>query len=263
MDLKNENEPHYIQEANYAIKNFPKVDIIIPVSHQLKESLLSIIPEIKDKVEVVYNPISVEKIINKSLDNIPEEKYKGLQLLSIGRLSKQKRFDRLIQACRKLKYNDKLDFHLWIVGEGPERTNLTRQIKKLGLENTIELIGFKENPYPYLKASDLFVLSSYHESMAYVILEAMILNKPIVSTNVSGPGELLKASLPKGQLTNKGEYGLITENSTEGVYQGLKKMIQDKNLRDSFINKKPDFSSFEIPRIIKQIETIFDQLTSE
>jgi glycosyltransferase involved in cell wall biosynthesis len=270
MDLKNEKsfESYKATNIDYKINNLHKMDKIITVSYQNMESLLELIPQIRDKTQVIYNMFDIEKIRKKSEEQILEEKNKPLQLVAIGRLALQKGFDRLLNVCYRLKNEDKLDFHLWIVGGEDhrykqEKYKLENQIKELGLEDTINLLGFRENPYPYLREADVFVLSSRHESFCNVVFEAKILNKPIVSTNVSGPGELLKASLAEGDLVSKGEYGLLTQNSEEGIYQGLKQIITDENLRNSFINKNPDFSTFKTGNVVKQVEALFDEVMNQ
>jgi glycosyltransferase involved in cell wall biosynthesis len=263
MDLNYQKKFESSDQIIYTIENLNKADKIITVSYQNKKSLLEVASGIENKTQVIYNIFNVEEVKNKSQESISEKKYESLQLVAVGRLPSHKGFDRLIKICHKLKNENKLDFNLWIVGEGDEKGILQSQIQNLDLEDTIKLLGFKENPYPYLREADLFVLSSRHESFCNVVLEAMILNKPIVSTDVSGPGELLKANLPEGDLVSKGEYGLLTENSEEGLYEGLKKMITDKTLRETFINKNPYFSAFETSNVVKKVEALFDEVMSE
>lgn len=136
------------------------------------------------------------------------------------------------------------------MGKGPDRKKLVDQVRALQLKDTIKFLGYRINPYPYISAADVFVMSSRYEGMSYVVLEALILNKPIVSTDITGVRELLK----------DGELGLLVENSEEGIYKGLKKIITDQTLRESFIQKDKNFSAFNPENIARQVENIMDTL---
>ena len=136
-------------------------------------------------------------------------------LVTSGRLVSQKGYESLLEACNKLN-KDSIKYELWILGEGWDRPKLEELMNKYSLSN-VKLLGFKENPYKYIKQGDLFVCSSKNEGFSLVIAEAMILGLPVISTNCSGPNELL----------NFGEYGYMVENNEEALYKGLKEIIND------------------------------------
>ncbi|XOD68500.1 MAG: glycosyltransferase [Flavobacteriales bacterium AspAUS03] len=248
---------HSDLEANYydrirkvILSSLKRMDIVIAVSKESRDVLLSLSPDLKNKARIIYNPIEIEKTIRKSRDIIIEKKGKKLQLITVGRLDiPQKKINRLINVCHRLR-QEEIDFKLSILGEGPDRNKLASQIRTLRLGDIVQLLGYQKNPYPYIQAADIFVLPSQAEGMSYVVLEALILNKPIISTDVVGPRELLK----------NGECGLLVENSEEGLYQGIKRMLRDQTLRISFARKKKDFSSFEPRYIARQVEEIIDHL---
>lgn len=132
----------------------------------------------------------------------------------IGRLSEEKGVDRLIRVCSRLKKN-RYNFQLWVLGEGKERRNLEKIIEENNLSEYVKLLGFISNPYPYIKLADILVCPSRYEGLSTVVTEGLILGKAVVTTQCSGMKELLGDS----------EYGIITENSEQGLYYGLKKML--------------------------------------
>lgn len=197
---------------------------------------------------VLHNIIDDEEIMQKA--EIPIDTFKvndRKQLLAVGRLTEQKNFTNLIDTCSRLR-KDGYQFHLYILGEGPERENLKNQIKKLHLENIVELKGFTNNPYPWMKAADIIVCSSKYEGISTVVQEAFILGKPIVTTPCTGMHELLGDS----------EYGLIVENSEVGLYEGLKKLFDDPEKEQYFAYASQERSKeFVKKKIIRETETFF------
>ncbi|XCI75387.1 MAG: glycosyltransferase [Flavobacteriales bacterium] len=237
------------REKELTLSCLNKMNTIIVVSKQCRDVLFSLSPELMHKTHMIYNPIDIDELIRQSNEFHLEEKHGKIKLLAMGRLVLQKGFDRLINVCHKLRKQG-FDFELCILGEGPDRNKLSDQIRALELDDIVKLVGYKINPYPYVRAADIFVMSSRYESMSYVVLEALILNKPIISTDVVGPPELLKG----------GELGLLVENSEEKLYEGLKRMILDNEFRESFIHKEKDFSAFDPKYIAQQVEKVIDSL---
>lgn len=169
---------------------------------------------------VLSNVIDEDEVYQKAEAPVewrvdPAEK----QLLAVGRLTYQKNFAHLIHTCCRLRA-DGCQFHLTILGEGPEREELERQIRESGLESTVELKGFVSNPYPYMKRADIIVCSSRYEGSSTVVQEALILGKVVVTTPCCGMEELLGRS----------EYGVIAEDSDDGLYYGLKQLLSSESL---------------------------------
>lgn len=168
-----------------------------------------------EKVSYIYNPIDIEDIDKKSLEFIPDEYQKNeFNILAIGRFMPQKAFARLITVCAGLR-DEGLKFKLNIIGEGPEEDIIKEKISELDMKDNIRLLGFKENPYPYIKEADLFVCASIHESYCLVVAESLVVGTPVVSTMCTGPIELL----------DNGRYGLLVENSEAGLCDGIREMI--------------------------------------
>ena len=156
---------------------------------------------------VIPNPILSEQVIKKA--RAFQVSYDCFTIVSIGRLNSQKGYDLLIEAVARL--SSIYDFELVIIGEGPQKKELEMLIKKLKVENYVKLLGYQENPYPYLKASDLFISSSRTEGYPLVLLEALVLHKAIIATNIKGNSEIL----------NHGEAGLLCNCTVDEIADAL------------------------------------------
>lgn len=194
------------------------LDEIICVSNVAKTSFNERYPNLKDKTHVIYNFYNVHKIIKMSKGDCVFDKTE-FNILSVGRLVEQKGYERAIDIFYKLK-QEGYDFRWSIIGEGILREKLEEKIKLLGLENNIKLLGIKENPYPYINQCDLFFLPSLYEGFPTVTIEAKILEKSVLSTEVSGIKE---------QIIN-GQTGLIIKNDNEHIYNELKNILDDTNI---------------------------------
>ena len=131
-----------------------------------------------------------------------------------------KGYDRFVRVTKRLK-EDGYPVHTYIVGKGKERTALEKQIVECGIENNWTFVGFQSNPYKYVKAADLYVCSSRREGFSTAVTEALIVGKPVVSTNCSGAYEL---------LGYQNEYGIVTNNDEDALYEGIKQMLEDGQL---------------------------------
>lgn len=120
------------------------------------------------------------------------------------------------------------------------------------LEDTYHLIGFRDNPYKYVAKCDLFVCSSYREGFSTAVTESLVVGTPVVSTLCSGAQELLGYN---------NEYGLIVENSEEGIYKGLKKLLEDKELLEYYKKKAAERGSFfSKEKTVAAVEKMLDEI---
>lgn len=196
-------------------------DKVVCVSRNVRDSFVELFGPDPEAV-VLYNVNDEVEIMEKA-NAFDTPRAVGTNLVAVGRLTRQKGFDRLIDACAALK-RDGCHFHLRILGEGSERQALEEQIRQHGLNADVELMGFQSNPYPYLKAADLVVCSSRYEGFSTAVTEALILGKPVVTTPCTGMDELLGDS----------EYGLITGDSVDGIYAGIRKMLEEPAMRERY-----------------------------
>jgi len=239
--------------SNAKIKQFFSYDKVMVISDKILSGMMKLAENEEDKNKLIriYNPINENEIIENSKQKITfpfDNSYPTF--VSVGTVFPQKGFDRLLKVHRKIL--DEGIFHnILIVGNGYDFENVFNLLKELKLENTAKMIGFTPNPYPYFKESDFYILSSRYEGFPTVLTEAIILQKPIIATDVSGVRDLL----------NDGEYGLVVENSEDGIYFGMKEFLSNKNTVNHFKNQISSVNlPFSLENSVKQIEKIIDEL---
>lgn len=249
VDLLNQKKSEFVFKGIEDEKSYyDRFDEIVCVSNVVKEQFINKYNISESKISVKYNPIDKDEIIIKSKEKISDIKRSDKFLFcSVGRLITQKGYDRLLHVHNKL-INQGIDYELWIIGEGNKRSELELFIKENNLDNSIKLLGFKENPYKYMNIADAFVCSSRAEGFSTVASEATILGKPIVTVNCSGMNELLGYN---------NEYGIVTENTEEDLLEGMKKLILDRNLYEFYKEKIKERSSmFDLNKSVKDIQKI-------
>lgn len=194
-------------------------------------------PYLIGKTFTCNNLIDYEKIISKSQEKVDDFKKSDLvTFINIGRHDeKQKKLSRIINATRRLN-KEGYKFRVIFIGKGSASKQYINEAKNI---KNIEFLGAKKNPYPYLKNSDCFILSSKFEGYPVVLVESMILNKPIVTTDVSD----VKKDID-------GKYGIVVENSERGVYEGMKKFLDNGFTPEEF---SPEDFNKKIIKTIKQI----------
>lgn len=240
-----------IINKNLEEKSYQKINKIICVSEDSRKSLLKLYLKMKNKVQVIYNPIDKENILKAAEENLNFKFDKNkVNIISIGRLINAKGYDVLLQSHNKL-IKEGLDYNLIILGEGPERKKLEKYIKENNLQNNTQLLGFKENPYPYLKEADIFLSSSRYEGFSLVVAEAICLNKPVIATKCTGPLELLE----------NGKYGLLAEvENIDDLAEKMKELILDEELRKKYSDlSKKRAEIFDIKKTIQEIEDLLDE----
>ena len=209
---------------NFAIKFYKKFDNVFVVSEEGKNKLSQILPSIKVKIEKFINVTDFRQIKRMADEGENFKDYfKGIRILTVGRLSKEKGQDLTIPVLAKLK-QEGFNIRWYCIGEGSSRIEYEEMIKNYGVENDYILLGSNPNPYPFMKLCDIYVQPSRHEGYCITLAEAKCFNTPIVSTNFTGANE---------QLVH-GKTGLIVNIDENEVYYAIKKLLQKDNLRNSF-----------------------------
>ncbi|MFD0961406.1 glycosyltransferase [Paenibacillus chungangensis] len=204
--------------------HFGKLDYLITVSAACGEVLERLFPQYVDKIKVMHNIISPSTVRKMSMQPTPAlPNVQGWKIVSTGRLHPQKGFDLAIAACRQL-VDSGCDVHWYIIGEGQERERLEAMISQYGLQERFVLLGLQENPYPLIRMADIYVQPSRFEGKPVAVDEAKILGKPIVVTNFSTASDSI-ASMKNG---------LIVEMSEEALAGGIKKLLLNETLQQSF-----------------------------
>lgn len=236
------------------IREFFKFDKILVISNKLEEEMHKLAQNEAEKQSVIkiFNPIDKEDTLKKAnavVDDYPFDNNIPT-FVSVGTVYPQKGYDRLLQVHKRL-LDEGFLHQLLIIGDGYDLNNIQALLDQLGLQKTAKMLGFKSNPYPYLKKADFYIMSSRHEGFPTIIAEALILNKPISATDISGIKDLLQ----------DGKLGTITPNSEDGIYEGMKKFLTDKDLAEEY---KKQINNTDLPFVleksVQKLQEIIDEV---
>lgn len=240
-------------QTDYKIHNYSKnhmglikdalnyIDINIACSEQVKESFKEVFSI--SNIVVIKNPIEEDRIRELSLVKVDNQYDENkINLIVVARFHEQKRLDRVINAFAKLK-----DYYtLTIIGDGDLKDKLYLQAKQSNVFDNIKWLGILDNPYGYIRNSDLFVMSSGYEGYPTITIETLISQTPILSTEVAGIKE---------QLTEK-HYGFIVDNNDNSIYEKLEELKDKKQIIIEYKNKLANYH-YNNEQILKEIEELF------
>ena len=228
------------------VKGYDSFDKIVCVSENLRQSFKEK-TGLDEKTETIYNPIDVSGILENANEECDLQKQEGKFLIvSIGRLEKVKGYGKLLEAFEELSLRHS-NLELWILGEGSERKAYEKFIEENNLTQTVKLIGFKSNPYNYLKQADLFISTSEIEGFSLAVAEAVVLGLPVISTSTDGPKEILE----------NGKYGMLIEGDAPSITEAIESVLQsDGNLnllKEKSALRKEYFEKFDT---ISRVESL-------
>lgn len=232
---------------------YRKFDKIVCVSNNVKDEFLKISELVNKNIEVLYNTNETDHILEKSKDNVDDIKLnkKIINICSVGKIIGNKGYARLARVHKRLM-DEGLKHHIYILGIGEDRGKIEKYLKDNNLNNTFTFIGFRDNPYKYVAKCDLFICSSIREGFSTAVTESLIVGTPVISTLCSGAYEL---------LGENNEYGLVVENSEDGIYAGIKYMIQNPNLLLDYRKKAKDRGNmFKKEKTVKSVSDMFESL---
>ena len=247
--IHNNLERYTTDEAlEKAKKSFFRIRNIVCVSKASRESFLNKIGD-TGSVRVIYNMIPVEEILSLA-DREPEIRVNrsDFHVVMPARFHSPKGYARLIDAVVRLREEGR-SISLALVGEGDEEQKIRDLIQTNCAQEYISVVRGGDNPYPYIKSAKLLVCASFMEGYGLTLAEAMSLGVPVLSTDCAGPRELLDG----------GKYGMLVENTAEGLYEGLKQLCDSPALLEEYRNKaieRRDFFNPKtiLPQIIELIE---------
>jgi glycosyltransferase involved in cell wall biosynthesis len=227
---------------------YSKLDDIVFVSNDSKMEFVEIFGHFPS-MKVIYNLIDANGVKEKAEEPLSEPFDSAVaNIIALGVLLPVKGYDKLIGAARLLK-DDGVRFKIRILGNGDLENELRILIKDMDIVNEVELTGFLYNPFPYLKQSDIFVMTSVSEGLPTALIEAMILGLPTVVTDCSGCREIV----------GSGEFGIMTPQSDVGIYQGLKELITNSSRHIYFREKSLERASlFDDTHILQQVYDLLE-----
>lgn len=251
-ELKKANAAIGYRSLNEARCQYGKFDRVIAVSEGVKEcfteNLRSDVP-----VDVRYNTNETDLICEKarSEPNDPLFKTNRLKVCSVGKLIEVKGFDRLLNVHKRL-LDEGYPHTVYLLGIGEDEGALRSKVREYGVEDTFIFLGFKDNPYQYVSRCDLYVCSSRREGFSTAVTESLIVGTPVVSTNCSGAKEL---------LGEQNEYGIVVENSEEGIWEGMKQMLSDPETLAHYRKMAAERGKyFSKEKTVQAVEEMLDNL---
>lgn len=232
------------------LKMWKNFDHIIAVSEACKTSFIKKYPELSGKVIIMEN-ITSPDLVNTLADHEEAQEMKNdprTKLLTIARLCHQKGIDNAIKAMKRLRDKGYENVAWYVVGYGGDRGELEKLIRHHGLQDSFYLLGKKTNPYPYLRACDIYVQPSRYEGKAVTVLEAQIMGKPVLITNYATANSQLKHGID----------GYITDQGVDGIVQGVEELLSNHTLCNELI-KNTKKRSYRNQSEIKTLYQLINQ----
>lgn len=222
-----------------------KFDYIASISDQCSKAFLEKFPTLKDKIIRIDNIVTKEMLEKQSNENIDEMKDDCIRLLSVGRFSYAKNFDNVPEICSEVLKSG-INIKWYLIGFGGDEQLIKDKIKEYNMQEHVIILGKRSNPYPYIKACDIYVQPSRYEGKAVTVREAQILHKPVIIT---------KFPTSSSQLVD-GVDGVVVPMNNKECAKGIVEFINNKELQSNIINnlKNKDYSnSDEVEKIYKLI----------
>ena len=231
-----------------AVSCYNRFNRIIGVSEEVRRTFLKALP-VKVPMQVLYNTNESAVIVQQSKEAVDVGLFQDgeIKLVGVGKLLKHKGFDRMVRIVKRLN-SEGYPVHLYVLGVGPLRDKLERYRVENHLERKITLLGYQTNPYKYVSKCDLFVCASFAEGFSTAATEALIVGTPVCTVEVSGMKEM---------LGEHNEWGVVTENSEEALYQGIKDLLDhpDKltHYKEKAIERGKTFSTENTVRAVEDM----------
>jgi len=246
-----------IRNIWYYIERFvyKKVNKIIVPSYSMKQDLRFNYKISETKIKVINNPVDIKKIIYLAKQEVDHPWFRSTVplVIGMGRLTRQKGFDELINAVNLVNENNK-NIRLVIIGEGEEKPRLKKVVDELQLSDRVDFLGAQENPYKYISRADIFVSSSFYEGFPNALLEAMACDTVIISTDcLSGPAEII----------NNYENGiLVPVGDVEKIAEEIANLIENPQLAEhlSTAAKKTVVEKYAANVVAKEYQAVFADL---
>jgi glycosyltransferase involved in cell wall biosynthesis len=242
-----------VSRMNSYLRNiaFRLADVIVAVSQGVANDF-----ERFSKVKVIHNGLDLEGIEKKSREEVLHPWFNETEpiVVAVGRLVSQKAFSYLLEAVKLV--NKKIPLRLLMIGDGEFKGDLKKQAEELGIRDKVDFIGVKKNPFAYMARCDLFVLSSLYEGFPNVLVEAMALGLPVISTNCPhGPSEIIE----------DGRSGILVpvENS-QAIAEAMLRVLGDRGLREKLkVEAKRRVSDFSLETMVSKYTDLFLNLSGK
>lgn len=214
-------------------KYMEKFDVIACVSDSVKEGFAREFPKIKEKFKTVHNMVDTNYICKQAIQE-PEIHFdkNKIIIVTVSRIdNKQKGTDRITRLCSRLKEEGITNFSWYVIGGGADKKTCMEEAKSLGVSGILHFLGEMKNPYPYIKQSNFTILPTRGESFGLVVVESLILHKPVVVCEYPALKEIFQ----------DGVLGVVAKQDDESLYLAVKEMIVNKTKREEITSNCLDY----------------------
>ena len=225
---------------------------IVCVSEKVKEDYLTIYPQFRDRAIVLNNTIETNKILAMKDEPIQDVAFRNdeINLVAVGKINKNKGIDRLARIVKRLR-DDGLPVHLYALGTGDSRAGIENYLHENGLSSFFTFTGYKKNPYQYVAQCDLYVCASLAEGFSTATAEALIVGTPVCTVEVAGMREM---------LGENNEWGIVTENTEDALYAGIKRLLEQPDLLAHYKVKAVERGrAFSTDNAVKATEELIEE----
>lgn len=227
---------------------YNQMNIVVGVSNVVKTSFLELMPHFKGEVQVIHNLLDTDMIKDKSKEHIsdfPKHKDAAFNIISIGRSTKVKQFEKIPEIMHRIIEQGTHHVYWYIIASGNEcNQEIVQAIENNGMKNHVILLGEKDNPYPYIKHSDLLVSTSYSEAYPTVINEAQVLGVPVMANNYPSAKEIISQGC-----------GIVCPLDDMAI--SIIKMAKDSDEYYSKMKKQVSEFHYENDEILQKINQLF------
>lgn len=238
-----------------AVSCYQQFDKNIFVSEGVRDAFLNYCPDITEPL-VLYNTNESDFIKSQAKLKVEDiHLHKScFKWCGVGKLVENKGYDRMLRIQDRL-ISEGYNVHFFAIGEGSERQLLMDYCKEHDIMDSVTFLGYQDNPYKYVANCDLYVCASHAEGFSTAATEALIVGTPVCTVEVSGMKEMLGYS---------NEYGIVTDNDDQALYEGIKSLLDD-SVKYSYY-KKQAFErgkSFSTEETVKAVEQMLDGMIGD
>ena len=231
---------------------YNKFDYTVCVSKWVKDYFTNTF-NFNKPIGVLYNTIETDKILEESREQVNDINFSDdcYNICSVGKITQVKGFDRLVRIHKRL-LDDGIKNHVYIFGIGEDKAKIKSYLTENNIQDTFTFMGYRTNPYKYVKKCDLYVCSSHSEGFSTSVTESLIVGTPVVTTLCSGMKEM---------LGENNEYGVVTDNNEDALYEGIKTILTTPNMLEKYSNKALERGKiFSTEKTVKAVEEMLDSL---
>lgn len=247
------NLAHSFRSHKEASRCYERFDQIVCVSQYVKNDFINIL-DFKGNCIVLFNTVESDVILKQAKAPVDLHESDGkIRLIAVGTLKASKGYDILLRIICKLK--KKYNVHLYILGVGPLKEKLEKYVLDLQIDKDVTFLGYDTNPYKYVRNCDLFVCASQAEGFSTAATEALIVGTPVCTVDVSGMKEM---------LGENNEFGVVTENSENGLYEGIEMLLDRPDMLKAYkVAAVTRGKAFSTKETVLAVEKLFDEIAEK